>query len=145
MYVDNDPVAFAGILHRPVSKPQRTGQNLMGVSRIVTLPDWQGLGLAFSLMDTLGAAYTAIGRRLNNYPTHPSFVRSHQRSDNWKLREQGRGGFYYTQRGGTDKKTRKDNFKWKGGSRPNWTFNYCGPAMDINSARELLSVYHPND
>lgn len=145
-YVDHQPVAFAGILHRPVSRSWRTGQNLMGVSRVVTLPDWQGLGIAFTLIDTIGGAYKAIGRRLNNYPTHPSFVRSSDRSPHWALI--ARPGFSMSQRGGTDLARRGGTtaaavpiMKWRAGTRPCATFRYVGPALHDQEARLLLRPY----
>ena len=84
LFVGDRPAAFAGVLHRPSSAG--TG-NIKGVSRLVTLPDWQGLGLAFVLADTLGAAYRALGWRLRTYPAHPALVRSFDRSPMWALKE----------------------------------------------------------
>ena len=160
LFVDGEPVAFAGVLHRPVSKPGRTGQNLMGLSRLVTLPDWQGLGLAFVLADTLGAAYKSIGRRFNTYPAHPALIRSFDRSPRYSMI--ARPGFALTQRGGTDRGRRRaapavssvqtgsqasrrevpTAEGWAAGSRPCATFRYVGPPLDVDAARELLRVYH---
>jgi len=42
------------------------------MSRLVTLPDYQGLGLAFALADRRGAAYKALGRQFHAYPAHPA-------------------------------------------------------------------------
>jgi hypothetical protein len=101
VYVDGVAVAFTAALWRPVSKTQRTGGNLMGLSRTVTHPDWQGLGLAMLLTDTVAAAYKAIGRRMHSYPAHPVYIRARDRSPNWALI--GRPGFGRSQRGGTDR------------------------------------------
>lgn len=145
VYVNGEAVAFCGIMARPVSRSQRTGQNLSGVSRVVTLPDWQGLGLAYVLTDAIGAAYKAIGRRLNNYPAHPAYIRSMDRSPNWAMI--GKPGYSMSQRGGTDKGRRKVLDKqawgagWNAGSRPNATFRYVGPAMELDQAHLLLKPY----
>ena len=68
--------AFAATLPRP----HPTRRNLWGISRVVTLPDWQGLGLAFVLMDALGGAYRSAGKALRMYPAHPPFVRAYWRA-----------------------------------------------------------------
>ena len=60
-------------------------KDIMGCSRLVTLPDWQGLGLAMALIDTLGAAYKAVGKRVHTYPAHPGLIRSFDKSRAWKL------------------------------------------------------------
>lgn len=82
LFIENKVTAFAGILHRPISRSKH--QNLLGVSRLVTLPDYQGLGLSFVLMKTLAAAYKTLGYRLKIYPAHPSFILSTQRSSDWE-------------------------------------------------------------
>src|ERR1035438_4564224 len=45
LFVEGQPAAFAGVLHRPHAK----AKNIKGLSRLVTLPDWQGIGLAIML------------------------------------------------------------------------------------------------
>lgn len=143
LWVDGTPAAFGGVLHRPVSRSQRTGQNLLGLSRLVTLPDWQGLGLAFVLTDTVAGAYKAVGRRFNTYPAHPALIRSFDRSESYAMI--GRPGFSMTQRGGTDKGRRamasSSVGNWNAGSRPCATFRYVGPALDDRDARQVLGPY----
>ena len=80
LFVDDDLAAFASVLHFPHPKVN----NIKRVHRMVTLPDFQGLGLAFVLMETLGAAYKFAGIRLRTYPAHVSFIKSFQRSKVWK-------------------------------------------------------------
>lgn len=131
LYVDERPVAFAGIMPLPVSRGARAGEAIWRVSRVVTLPDWQGLGLAFVLMEQLGAAYKALGARLRNYPAHPSFVRAHARSSNWQMtRDAGNFGALpgvNGQRGLT-------------GGRPCAVFEYVGAAdPDLLAARRLIA------
>lgn len=76
------PATFAGILFRPVSA-KGAKQNVYGISRVVTLPDFQGIGLAFVLMNFLAEKYRQEGNRLRMYPAHPSLVRSFERSPVW--------------------------------------------------------------
>src|SRR5690606_1917253 len=77
LFVDDEPASFAAVLYRPHSR----ARHIWGVSRLVTLPDYQGLGLAFALVDTLGAAFRALGQRLHTYPAHPGLIRSFDQSE----------------------------------------------------------------
>lgn len=118
--------AFAGILPKPVSRGRASGEAIAGVSRVVTLPDWQGLGLAFVLLEKLGAAYGAIGKRFRNYPAHPGFIRAHK-APMWRLEKQpGRFSFV------------SSDSKW--GGRPCAVFEYAGAAMERTAAEMLLAV-----
>lgn len=125
------PAVFAGLLHRPHRAP-RDGA-VWGISRVVTLPDWQGLGLAFVLMDTLGAAYRAVGNQVHMYPAHPSLIRSFDRSPRWKL--VGKPTIKSTQAGPNSTTVQK----WRPGGRPNAVFRYIGDVMDRDEAKELVA------
>jgi ABC-type lipoprotein export system ATPase subunit len=130
LFVNGQPASFAGVLYRP--HPKVT--DIRGLSRLVTLPDWQGLGLAMILADTLGAAYKAIGCRFHTYPAHPSLIRSFARSQNWRL-EKKAGTFTPVLTG--------PNSSMKGafGGRACAVFDYRGPAAaDGIAARNMLNV-----
>ena len=129
LFVGDRIASFAGILPKPVSQGPDRGTAIAGVSRVVTLPDWQGLGLAFVLMETLAAAYKASGRRFRNYPAHPGFVRAHQRSTNWIQTK--RAGSYDGIRTGT---------MLGSGDRPCAVFEYVGQAMVRDAAESLLAI-----
>ena len=135
------------MLFRPISRAKigSPEQNLMGVSRVVTLPDWQGLGIAFVLMETVSAAYAAVGKRTHTYPAHPSLIRSFDRSPSWAMIT--KPGFSMSQRGGTDKGRRAMSSGvlpgWNAGSRPCAVFRYIGPELDQKSALDLLAPYLP--
>jgi GNAT superfamily N-acetyltransferase len=128
LWVGKTLTTFCGVLPKPVSNGPDKGTAIAGVSRVVTLPDWQGLGLAFVLMEKLGAAYGAIGKRFCNYPAHPAFVRASDRSKAWELAKRP-GSFSIP------------SVRMKGwGGRPCATFEYIGPSMPIAEAKTLLSV-----
>lgn len=115
---------FSGVVHFP----HPTVRDIFRISRTVTLPDWQGIGLAFLLNDTLGSAVKALGRRLRSYPAHPAFVRAHERSPNWrKTKEAGEFSAKSSLSGGM-------------GGRPCAVFEYCGEAMPPRDAQRLLAV-----
>ena len=101
---------------------------------MVTLPDWQGLGLSFALLDKLGSAYRAAGFRFRMYPAHPPYVRSFDRSPVWSLRV--RPGKAKTTQG----KSRKSTLgRWpSSGYRPCAVFEYIGePDESVRQALEI--------
>jgi len=127
LWVGKTLTTFCGVLPKPVSNGPKKGTAIAGVSRVVTLPDWQGLGLAFVLMEKLGAAYGAIGKRFRNYPAHPAFVRASDRSKYWEMKKRP-GTFSVVSSAG------------RFGGRPCAVFEYRGPLMAVSEAKILLSV-----
>lgn len=123
LWANGQLASFAGVLHRP----HPSARNVKGVSRVVTLPDWQGLGLAFALIDALGASYKANGWRLRNYPAHPAFIRAHDRSSKWMLTK--RPGMFSTRTGGAGSNVGQH------GGRHSAVFEYIGPDGDIALVR----------
>jgi len=127
LWVGDRLTTFAGIMPKPVSSGAERGSAIAGVSRVVTLPDWQGLGLAFILLEKLGAAYAGVGRRFRNYPAHPAFIRSHQRSGLWtQVKRSG------------DFSVRNHRTAW--GGRPCAIFEYIGSAIERDAAEALLAA-----
>lgn len=133
LFVGDWPAAFAGMLHRP----HALVDDIMGCSRLVTLPDWQGLGLAMALIDTCGSAYRAVGKRLHTYPAHPALIRTFDRSKNWKL-EKKPGTFQGAQ--GRTKNGVNHSTLAEGASknRPCAVFSYDGPTMPKAQAARFL-------
>jgi len=100
----------------------------------VTLPDWQGLGLAMALADTLGAAYRGVGKRLHTYPAHPALMRSFDRSTAWALTK--RPGFSTS----SNRASGSSSLKGLIGARPCAVFEYCGPALERAEAERLIAA-----
>ena len=126
LWANGSLASFVGIIH----KPHPIAKNIKGISRAVTLPDWQGLGLIFHLMDTVAAAYKAKGFRMRMYPAHPQFVRAF-RKEVWRC----------------DKLPGKRTAPPKATStvgannhnqRPCAVFEFIGPAMSAAEAAELI-------
>jgi ABC-type lipoprotein export system ATPase subunit len=130
LFVDDRPVSIAAIMHFP----HATAKDIMRCSRLVTLPDWQGLGLAMILIERLGAAYKGIGKRLRTYPAHPALIRSFAKdAKNWVL----------TKKPGTYNNSNKSHGNFVGGTgnfggRPCATFEFKGEKMDAEIAKRLL-------
>lgn len=138
LFVEGVPASFAGVLHRPHPRVM----DIKGVSRLVTLPDYQGLGLAMILADTLGGAYKAQGNRLHTYPAHPSLVRSFDRSPRWVM--QKKPGVFSPNLGekstlSRGNRTAKNGRRWEFGARPCAVFMYSGDAMAVDEATSLIA------
>jgi GNAT superfamily N-acetyltransferase len=129
LWVNGRLAAFAGLLYQPVSK--MVGRPIWRVSRLVTLPDWQGLGLAFVLCDALGAEHAAAGLRLRTYPAHPALIRGFDRSKCWSLKR-APGKLEASNR-----RSRRSVDVGEMGGRPCAVFEYVGPAA---SERRLLQA-----
>ena len=123
LFIEGRPTSFAGVLHRP---HQRRG-DIKGISRLVTLPDWQGLGLAMILSDLIGSLYKAAGYELRMYPAHPALIRSFDHSGHWRLEK--KPGHY------SPKTMNIGGF----GSRPCAVFSYCAEPMDRPEALRALA------
>jgi GNAT superfamily N-acetyltransferase len=128
LFVNEQPVSFAGIIHFPHPKTKF----IKRLSRLVTLPDWQGLGLAFALADTVCGAYKSFGYRVRAPPAHPSLIRAFDRSKSWALKK--KPGTFAAPVGASGLKT---IYK----SRPCAVFEYVGPERD--EALELIWNYRP--
>jgi len=128
LFVEGEPAAFAAVNHRPHPKVK----GIHGISRGVTLPDWQGLGLMMLLISELGALYRAVGFELRSYPAHPGWVRSHDRSPLWRMDK--RPGVYSSRTDGPNAELGK-----RFGGRPNAVFTYVGPAADDVEAQRAFA------
>lgn len=130
LFVEGRPAAFCGVLHFP----HAISKKIKRATRLVTLPDWQGLGLAMILGEKVGAAYKALGFRFRKYPAHPVFVRAHlKRTHLWALKV--KPATFAHRKGQTSTLTSD----WRQGNRPCAVFEYIGPAMDRADAERLLA------
>lgn len=137
LWAENNLVAFIAVLFRPHPRTK----HVYGGHRVVTLPDWQGLGLGPTLIDTVASAYAGVGRRFRVPPAHPSFVRMFERSNSWRCVKAA--GTYaspsrVTRRDGTAVKRDLRGVVGRFGGRPNATFEWVGPAMQRDQASRLI-------
>jgi len=72
------PAAFCALI------PQQGFARWYRVSRLVTLPDYQGVGIGSALLDTLAEMYVEQGYRLSITASHPSVLSHCRRSEHWK-------------------------------------------------------------
>ncbi len=134
LFARGRPAAFSALLHRPHPRVR----DIIGFSRTVTLPDWQGIGLAMALGDTVASAYKGIGKRAHKYPAHPSYTRTLDRSPSWRLVK--RPGLVSVTRARSTLPGVREGAASTLGTRPCAVFEYCGPAMDRREAERLLAA-----
>jgi ABC-type lipoprotein export system ATPase subunit/GNAT superfamily N-acetyltransferase len=128
LHVAGRPVSFAAVLPFPHPRVR----DIMRISRHVTLPDWQGIGLGMALVERLGGAYAALGKRLRHYPAHRALIRSLQRGP-W--RQVKNAGEFLTNLNSQSEINERSAF----GGRPCATFEFDGLAWgDRLEASALL-------
>lgn len=112
--VEKMPACFVAIL--PVVHKQK---GLFRVSRIVVLPDFQGIGLSSIILDMLGGALRAYNKKLFLRTTHPAMVAALKKSENWALRSVGKS----SSQGGYKKSMNRTTAT----NRLSASFQYRGP------------------
>lgn len=130
LFVGDALAGFAAILHMPHERVK----NMKRFTRIVTHPDWQGLGLGPVLKDAVASAYKALGFRVRSYPAHPSWVRTLAANPKWVMTK--RPGTFQPARGGSSSTGRS----WHQGSRPCAVFEYIGGPMELEQAERLIAA-----
>lgn len=79
---NDKPVAFIGIL----PMPSGTIQNAFRVSRLVVLPDFQGLGIGIKILNVFGSMYKKDNKTLYIKTSNPSLFKGMIRNDkHWLL------------------------------------------------------------
>lgn len=81
------PVAMAALL----ASPARRGT--WRVSRIVVLPDFQGLGIGGHVLQGLGQLYREHQQQLTITTSHPAMIRQLDRSPHWRVTAVQHGGY----------------------------------------------------
>lgn len=128
LFADGAPASFVAVK----LMPHQRVRDIRCVSRAVTLPDYQGLGLNFILIETLAANYSALGYRFRNYPAHLNYVRAHDRSPRWVMLK--RPGVFSGRSGATSTLGNPNQ-----GGRPCAVFEYVGAiAPDRDAAKALI-------
>lgn len=80
-YLNDDMAAFVAILPQP-----GIVDNQFRISRVVVLPDFQGLGLGNIMNEYLGEVYWEDKKYLSIVTTHPGLIKSYIFSKSWKLK-----------------------------------------------------------
>jgi ABC-type ATPase involved in cell division len=126
-FIKDRPIAFNGWL----TQPHRSIPNLKRSSRIVTLPDFQGVGIGNTLNELVASMWRALGFRAMITTSHPSVVSHCTRSAKWNNHRgasRNRGG------GMMDRDALGATIAI---DRLTAGFEYVGPVMDRALARQL--------
>ena len=75
---EGSPVAFCATVSLIGRK------NRWRVSRIVTLPDYQGIGIGMAVLETVAQLHREEGHRVNCTASHPAVIAHWRRSPRWK-------------------------------------------------------------
>jgi GNAT superfamily N-acetyltransferase len=82
----DEPVAFCALL----SGVGRRG--VWRVSRIVVLPDYQGIGIGGRFLDAIGDLYRGDGLRVTITTSHPAMIGYLRQTPSWRIRDVAKGG-----------------------------------------------------
>jgi len=80
------PVAFCAVLHSFGQK------NRIRISRLVAMPEYQGIGIGVALLDWCAQRYHELGKRVGIVASHPAVIRHCERSRTWCLAKVWRTG-----------------------------------------------------
>lgn len=135
-YIQDAPVAFCAVISFPhaLSPAWR-------ISRLVTMPDYQGIGIGARLGEFLGSAFVAAtGKPFRITMSHPALISSYRRSSSWRLYRSPR-------RSGKVGKTSTLSLVSRRSvatKRLTAGFEYVGPRMDRAQALQLTGEFSPN-
>ena len=87
-YIDNVPCVFCAVLHFPHPKVI----NFKRITRLVVLPDYQGIGIGKMFLDYICNDFIRNGFRMIITTTTPALMKSFIKDNNWKLKRTGRTG-----------------------------------------------------
>jgi GNAT superfamily N-acetyltransferase len=83
---NNEPVAFCATL------PLIGRRDHWRITRLVVLPDYQGVGIGMHLAEAVAQLHRAEGRRINITASHPAVLTHCRRSPRWRLVQLRRTG-----------------------------------------------------
>ena len=85
LYDDDNIIAFIGVLHQPHSKIK----NLKRCSRLVVLPDYQGIGLGTKFLTAIAKMYQEHGFDFSITTSAKNMIMALNRSQNWIMSRYG--------------------------------------------------------
>lgn len=85
LYDDDVIIGFMGILHQP----HAVNDKLKRVSRLVILPDYQGIGLGYKFLMIVAKSYSDRGYDFSIVTSAKNLIMKLNESKYWKLRKVG--------------------------------------------------------
>ena len=132
-FCEGEPVAcyaYSRFVHRSV-------RNAWESCRVVTLPDWQGVGIASTLLNLAGGVARSQRCRLLLTAAHPAMTAALAHRPEWRMNHRPR--FQASER--TGQRIRRDS-----GKRLTASFEYAGPAIEDSPLAEHFRIFpalHP--
>lgn len=77
----NEIIGFCGILHQPHS----VKRNIKRISRLVILPDYQGIGLAIKFINVLAEIYTQQGYEFTIVTSAKNMIQALRKNAFWRM------------------------------------------------------------
>lgn len=81
LYEENNIIGFMGVLHQPHSKNKK----LKRVSRLVILPDYQGIGLGTKFLNMIAQYYKENGFDFRIVTSAKNMIHALNKSKHWKM------------------------------------------------------------
>lgn len=79
LYDDSNIIGFIGVLHQP----HPAYKNMKRVSRLVIIPDYQGIGLGTKFLDTIAKYYSDNGYVFDIVTSAKNMIYALSKSNNW--------------------------------------------------------------
>lgn len=87
MYDQDKIIGFIGIIHFPHPKNKK----IKRVTRLVILPDYQGIGLGTKFLNAIARIYVNDGFDFRIVTSAKNLIYALNKSDNWQLRSYAKG------------------------------------------------------
>ena len=85
LYDEEKIVGFCAVLHQP----HGVNKKIKRVSRIVILPDYQGIGLGYKFLCVIAKHYSSLGFDFSIVTSAKNFIKKLDKSNEWQLRRIG--------------------------------------------------------
>lgn len=122
---DGYPVGYVNTLPFPGRK------QAFRISRVVVIPEYQGVGLGMALMDWCAALYTGLDRRMTTTFANPALRAGFARNPSWVCIRQ-------PSISGREGKTSTMSHMRHAVNRFTTSWRYVGPAMDASEAAAVM-------
>jgi hypothetical protein len=120
--IEGHPAGFVGVL------PEMGSPGMRRETRIVVLPDFQGISLGNAMSELVGSLWTAAGYRYRSVGGHPAIIGHRARSPKWHMdRKPSFGGWH------VEPEMRPTG----AGRRMTASFEYIGPKATLLEAEAL--------
>jgi len=80
--IEDRPAAFCAVLHFPHPKVS----NFKMISRLVVLPDYQGVGIGLKMVNAVAEKYRALGNRVIITTSNPALRSLFEKNAGWILK-----------------------------------------------------------